>query len=225
MIHIDRLTLEDVTFAYPNSLAVLDNFSLEIPAAPLVWLKAPPGSGKSSILKLMAGLISPQSGKYWIDDVCVSELSFAEFLPYRLQIGYSFDMGGLLSNRSLYENLMLPLLFHQRCSTEDADTLVRRWMEKFNIDGVQHQRPFSVSGGQRKSAILLRAFIHSPQVVLLDDPMAGLKEDGRAAFSELVQEFHTKRGLKKIIFCAERELPIKNLACVEVRIDRKAEAA
>jgi phospholipid/cholesterol/gamma-HCH transport system ATP-binding protein len=208
----DSLKLENITFSYPNRPPALEKFSLDFPAKPLVWIKAAPGFGKSSLLKIMAGLLSPQEGKYWINDVCVSEMSFSEFLPFRLEMGYSFDMHGLLSNRTIYENLMLPLLFHQRFTTEEADARVCKWMAKFGLAKVRNERPFAVSGGQRKSTVLLRSLIHNPKLVLLDDPMAGLKEDGRAAFAELIEENRREHGLQKIIFCAERELPLAQKA-------------
>lgn len=208
---VTSLRLKDVTFGFDGSAPVFDGLDFEIPAAPLVWVKGSPGMGKSSLLKIFAGLLTPQRGSYFINDVDVLELSFKEYLPYRLAMGYSFDTGGLLTNRSLYENLMLPLRFHRRCSEAEAEARVKFWMDKFNIAQVKDSRPFSVTGSQRKSTVLLRAFIHFPQIVFLDDATSGLKEDGRRAFGNLVEECIKRHGLKHVIFCAERELPVQGV--------------
>jgi phospholipid/cholesterol/gamma-HCH transport system ATP-binding protein len=211
-IQIQSLRLENVTFGYNGLPPVFENLDFEIPKSPLVWVHGEPGMGKSSLLKIMAGLLMPQSGRYLINGENVLEMSFTEFLPYRILIGYAFDTGGLLTNRTLYENLMLPLMFHQRCSERDANERVRFWMERFHLTKVRDQRPFSVTGSQRKSTVILRAFIHHPQLVLLDDAMSGLKEDGQDAFVELVEEAVRRNGLQHILFCSERELPIKSLS-------------
>lgn len=206
-IRIERIRLEKIYFGFEGRGWVFEDLTFEPPKNPLVWLKGAPGSGKSSLLKILAGLITPQSGRYLINDTDVLEMSFKEFLPYRFATGYSFDSGGLLSNRSLYENLLLPLVFHKTMDIDEASKRVLRWMEKFNLMSVKDQRPFSVTGSQRKSAVVLRTFIHYPQYVFLDDPMAGLKEDGRKAFAELFEECLNEHGLKQVLFSAERELP------------------
>jgi phospholipid/cholesterol/gamma-HCH transport system ATP-binding protein len=208
-ITLESLRLEKVSFGYENHALVFDKLDFAIPNASLSWIKGAPGAGKSSLLKVFGGLLYPSAGRYLINDQNVLEMSFTEFLPYRLALGYSFDLGGLLTNRTLFENLMLPLLFHQLCTPEEAEERVKYWMDRFDLAKVANERPFSVTGGQRKSAVVLRAFIHRPQVVFLDDPMAGLKEDGRNAFTELVQTHLKTYGLKKLVFSAERELPLK----------------
>lgn len=215
-IEIRDLRLRSITFGYDGRPAVFDDFDFEVPDVPAVWLKGRPGMGKSSLLKILAGLIVPPTGHYRINGVDVLELSFKEFIPYRLAIGYGFDSYGLLSNRSLYENLMLPLMFHRRCSETEADSRVRFWMDRFNIGGVADQRPFAVTGSQRKSVVVLRAFIHCPQIVLLDDPTAGLKEDGLKALADLVEDGMGRNGLRRVIFSGERGIdmrkhPIKDL--------------
>ncbi len=210
-VDIQKVKLDRITFAYTGRPPVFENFSFEPPEHPLVWIKSEPGAGKSTLLKILAGLVTPQSGRFLINGKDVLDLSFKEFLPYRMHIGYSFDTGGLLSNRTLYENILLPLVFHNNVSAQEANDRVLFWMAKFNILKVKDQRPFFVTGGHRKSAIVLRTFIHYPQFVLLDDPMAGLKEDGRRAFVELFDECVNLRGLKQLLYCAERELPIRSV--------------
>lgn len=206
---IRSLRLENISFGYEGRTRVFENLNFAIPEDPLVWLHGPAGQGKSSLLKILAGLVTPQSGHYFINDVDVLSLSFQEFLPYRLRIGYAFETGGLLSNRSLYENLMLPLMFHKLCSRQEADERVMGWFKRFDLVKVKDQRPFAVAGSQRKAAVVLRAFIHHPEIVLLDDALAGLKQQGVEAFQELLQVCMQEHGLKHILFCSEDELRLR----------------
>lgn len=206
---IRALRLENISFGYEAGKPVFENLSFSMSSKPLMWLHGPAGQGKSSLLKILAGLAMPQSGRYLINDVDVLELSFREFLPYRLRIGYAFEVGGLLSNRSLYENLMLPLMFHGLCSVDEADARVMKWLKRFDLLKVKDQRPFAVAGGQRKAAVLLRAFIHHPELVLLDDALAGLKQQAIEAFGELLETAIQTQGLRHILFCSEEELRLK----------------
>jgi len=211
-IQIETLALEDITFAYEGQKPIFENLDFSVPKkSPLIWVHGHIGMGKSSLMKILAGLLTPQSGRYLLNGEDVFEMSFREFLPYRLAIGYSFESGGLLANRTIAENLMLPLLFHQLCSASEASERVQFWMERFNLTKVQNQRPFAVPGGQRKAAVILRAFIHYPQLVLLDEATTGLKEDALRAFVELIEECVLHHGLKHILFCGEQELPIRTM--------------
>lgn len=217
-VNIESIKLENITFAYGSQKPIFENLDFAIPKTPLVWVHGNSGMGKSSLLKIMAGLETPQAGRYLINGEDVFQLSFREFLPYRLVIGYSFENGGLLANRSLFENLMLPLRFHQLCSEEEAVARVQFWMDKFRLTKVKDQRPFAVTGGQRKATVLLRAFIHHPQLVLLDEATTGLKEEALQAFVELIEECTLRHGLKHILFCGEQELPIKTMKVKKVEM-------
>jgi ABC-type transporter Mla maintaining outer membrane lipid asymmetry ATPase subunit MlaF len=210
-VTIESIKLENVTFGYEGRPAVFERLDFEVPQTPIVWLHGQTGMGKSSLLKILAGLLTPQSGHYWLNGADALQMSFREFLPYRLSIGYSFEAGGLLANRTIFENLLLPLTFHRLCPEGEAVARVTHWMERFRLNKVRDQRPFAVTGGQRKAAVLLRAFIHHPQLVLLDDATTGLKEETLQAFVELIEECISQHGLKHILFCGEQELPVKTV--------------
>lgn len=217
-VAIESLRLEGVTFAFDEKKPLFEKLDFSVPQAPLIWLHGQAGMGKSSLLKILAGLLMPQSGRYLINGQDVFQMSFREFLPYRLAMGYSFDSGGLLANRTLFENLMLPLMFHGRCLENEAMERVNFWMKRFQLSAVKDQRPFAVTGGQRKAAVLLRAFIHYPQVVFLDDATAGLKEHALQTFVELIEACTLHHGLKHVLFCAERELPIQTMKVKKMQL-------
>lgn len=194
---------ERVTFAHEGAAPLFENISFQLPSARAVWVRSPGGRGKSTFLKLLAGLLTPQSGKFTINGEAVSEMSFEEFLPYRLNMGYGFDYGGLLNNKTLFENLLLPLQYHKLTDPDVAIDRVQEAIEMFGMGQVRDLRPFSVSGSHRKLTCMIRSFIHWPQVALLDDPTTGLKEDNLNDLYYYLDESFATRGLKQIFFTSE----------------------
>lgn len=200
---IQSFALENMTFGYPDSPVLFENISIEIPKSKAVWVRSPGGRGKSTLLRLLFGLIAPQQGKLLINGENVTDLSFEEFLTYRLSMGYGFDMGGLLNNKTLYENLILPLQYHKVCSEEEAHDRITQAIDMFGMTMSKDQRPFAVPGSLRKLTCIVRAFQHWPQVVFLDEPMTGLKEDNINDLIYYVEESFATRGLRQVFFTSE----------------------
>lgn len=203
MSMLRQLEFRDLTFAYPGADAVFENVTFKMPAARAVWVRSPGGRGKSTFLKLLAGLLSPTSGQYVIDGEIVNEKSFEQFLPYRMKMGYGFDMGGLINNKTLAENLLLPLQYHKIWSAEEVETHVNETIDLFGLHRSRDLRPFAIPGSQRKLACVIRAFIHRPQLVFLDDPLTGLKEDNIVDLMTYIDEAYSHRGLKQVFFTSE----------------------
>jgi ABC-type transporter Mla maintaining outer membrane lipid asymmetry ATPase subunit MlaF len=200
---LQNFALEDLTFAYDQGATIFENVSFEMPKSKAVWIRSPGGRGKSTLLRLLAGLLAPTAGRILIDGKNISDMSFEEFLGYRLNIGYGFDMGGLLNNKTIFENLILPLEYHKMVSQEEAVERVEQMIKTFGVSSSRDLRPFAVPGSQRKLTCILRAFIHQPQVVFLDDPVTGLKGDNLNDLLEYVEESFATRGLKQVFFSSE----------------------
>lgn len=200
---LTNITLENLTFSYDQGAPIFENISFEMPKSRAVWVRSPGGRGKSTLLRLLAGLAMPSEGRVLINGENISDMSFEEFLGFRLSMGYGFDMGGLLNNKSIFENLVLPLQYHNLIPGDEAVERVTQALEMFGISTSRDLRPFAVSGSQRKLACILRAFIHWPQVVFLDDPVTGLKEDNLNDLIYYVEESFATRGLKQVFFTSE----------------------
>lgn len=196
---IENLKFEGLTFAYEGQDPLFEQVDFEFPSNEIVWVKASSGAGRSTMLQLMAGLLSPQKGKYLINDQNVTEMSFEEFLPYRLAIGYGFDFGGLIHNRTLLENAVLPLVYHKVCTPEQANEKALDLFEKLGATRFYKQRPSDVPGGVRKLVCLIRALIIEPQVMLLDDPSVGLGQETSLKYFDLIQDLR-KAGKAQHIF-------------------------
>lgn len=216
---VQALKFENLTFAFEGtSEPLFRDISMTLPTAKAVWVRSSGGRGKSTLLRLLAGLLSPTAGCYSINGVNVSDMSFEQFLPYRLNMGYSFDFGGLLSNKTLAENLLLPLLYHNLVPAEDAVARVDEVIKMFGLEQNKDRRPSAVPGSQRKLVCVLRAFINWPQVVFLDDPLTGLKQDNINDLIHYVEESFSMFGLKQIFFTSENPLLADHFKAEELLI-------
>lgn len=197
-LKIDNIRFENVTFGFEGAAKLFTNTSFDFPTDGLVWVKAETGSGRSTLLQLLAGLQLPEKGGYLLNGENVTEMTFEEFLPYRLNIGYGFDMGGLLHNKTLEENLTLPLLYHKMLTPNEAAQRAMIYLEDLGISKYQNSRPSVVPGGVRKLTCLVRALIMHPQVLLLDDPTVGLGQETALKFFDLITELRKAGELRHV---------------------------
>lgn len=197
-LDIESLKFESVTYAHENHDATLFQTDFEFPMNEVIWLKSYEGSGKSTVLQILAGLIAPQAGKYLINDRNVTDMTFEEFLPYRLSIGYSFDYGGLINNRTMYENIILPLEYHKMIPYREAKKRVDDVVNRFEIAKFKDERPAHVPGRVRKLTCLIRALIMHPQVLLMDDASVGLGLENAESLANYIKELKNMGELKHV---------------------------
>ena len=207
---IESLKFEALTFCHEGQDAVVRNVEFDFPMNQISWVKAEEGEGKSSLLQVIAGLQTPQSGKYLINGDNVCDMSFEEFLPYRMEIGYSFDYGGLLSNKSLFDNLMLPLLYHKVLDRKEGEARVNEMFKIFDIAKYKDERPAHVPGRVRKIACVVRSMVMNPQVLLLDDPSVGIGQDGSYILADYIHKLR-KEGHLQHIFMSSYDEKFMNL--------------
>lgn len=196
---ISTLKFEGLSFAHEGRDATLRNVDFEFPSDKVIWLKSVEGAGKSTLLQILAGLLIPQSGSYLINDDNVREMTFEEFLTYRLAIGYTFDFGGLINNRTIQDNLLLPLHYHELVDPSVAQARVESFIHRFDLEKYRHERPAHVPGRVRKLACLLRALVIHPQMLLMDDPSVGLGTETSNLFADLINEQKEAGTLKHIV--------------------------
>lgn len=200
---ITSIALENASIGYSIDDAVAQNVNFELPLGQTYWLKGESGAGKSALLKIFSGLMMPPEGVYKVNGQSVEEMSFQEFLPYRLNIGYGFDFGGLLNNRTLYDNLLLPLEYHREISRDEAKERIDSYFEFFNLSSYKNIRPAMVGGSFRKLTCILRAFIQKPTFVLLDDVTTGLSEVHLKNLVRWLQKYGNDNPNCSIIFTSQ----------------------
>lgn len=197
-IDIDSIKFDNLSFGYHDGGLLFDRVTFEFPLNQFVRIQAESGHGRSTLLQMLAVLQNPKSGNYIINDRSVTEMAFDEFLPFRLNIGYGFDMGGLINNRTLLENLTLPLLYHKMMGEKEARERGEHYLREMDLLKYKDQRPAVVPGGVRKQMCLLRAIVHHPQMLLLDDPTVGLGADASVKYFDLIHDLHSKNIIRHI---------------------------
>lgn len=213
---IERLEFARVNFDHQDGVRVLENVDFNFPLNEFVWVQASAGSGRSILLQLLSVLLHPTQGHYLINGLPVTEMTFEEFLPYRLNIGYAFDYGGLISNRTLQENLSLPLLYHKVLNPKQAQKKVLDLIEHFEVTKYKDMRPSFVSGGMRKLFCLLRSLILEPELLVLDDPSVGLSQEMALKFFDHVQSLRDQGRCQHVFISSFDEkmmslLPVKSI--------------
>ncbi|MCB0420803.1 MAG: ATP-binding cassette domain-containing protein [Bdellovibrionales bacterium] len=212
---------QNASFAYDNTPFILEDVSIQIPANKVVEVRGWQGAGRSSVLKLLAGLLIPNSGSYLINNQRVEEMSFEEFIEYRLKIGFSFEYGGLINNKTIRENLELPLVYHNRFSPEEIEVQVDNIIEEFCLKRDALKRPSAISGSTRKSAIVARAFLMNPEVLILDNPTTGLNSYNREHLRDKIKLSREEGKIPHIFLATDDREFAEGLVEEELVIENK----
>ncbi|MBF0212048.1 MAG: ATP-binding cassette domain-containing protein [Magnetococcales bacterium] len=153
---------------------VLDAVDLAIPANRITAIIGMSGGGKSVILKHMVGLMKPDQGTVWVGDQPLGRLSNRALNEVRRRFSLLFQGGALFDSMSVFDNVAFPLREKTNLpETEIRDRVVRS-LEQVNLVGMEGKYPDELSGGMMKRAALARALVTDPEILLLDEPTAGL---------------------------------------------------
>ncbi len=168
-----RIRIENVSKSF-GSRSVLRAVNLRVPAGCLYGLIGPGASGKSVLLKLITGLIKPDRGQIVVDDKDLAKMSELELQAFRLKFGMLFQNNALFDYMTVGENIAFPL---RRLGTIDDDVILERVAERLRVvslPGFEGRMPSGLSGGQKKRVGVARATITQAEIVLYDEPAAGL---------------------------------------------------
>ncbi|MBF0369736.1 MAG: ATP-binding cassette domain-containing protein [Magnetococcales bacterium] len=153
---------------------VLDHVNLEIPANRITAIIGMSGGGKSVTLKHMIGLMKPDAGKVWVGDQDISSLSGNKLNAIRRQFSMLFQGGALFDSMNVRENVAFPLREKTDLPDHEIAQRVQKCLSEVNLRGMGGKFPDELSGGMRKRAALARAMVTDPEILLLDEPTAGL---------------------------------------------------
>lgn len=171
-----------------NIVTALNNINIEIKEGELVVLKGASGSGKSTILSLIAALSKPTSGEVIVDENRVSKLpdNFASDFR-RDNIGFVFQKYNLIPTLSVKENIILPLL-PMNLHVKEIQEKLSRVLKMFHIEHKANQLVKNLSGGEQQRVAIARANINAPKIILADEPTANLDEKLSLHFIDMLKE-------------------------------------
>ena len=187
-------------------IRAVDGISIEVPAGEFVALLGTSGSGKSSLLNLIAGLDRPTSGAVIVEGRDLAALSRAELAQHRLRtVGMVFQSFNLIPTMNVIENVELPLRFAE-VDRGQRDGLAREALERVGLGQRLHHRPSELSGGEQQRTALARSLINRPKLLLADEPTGNLDSRTGTEIMNLIREFNESLGMTVVIVTHERAL-------------------
>jgi phospholipid/cholesterol/gamma-HCH transport system ATP-binding protein len=167
---------------------VLRGLDLEVPRGSTVSVMGGSGSGKTVLLRLTAGLIKPDRGRIRVLGVDTTPLREDALLPVRRRMGFVFQGAALFDSLTVYENVAYPLREHATELPEpEVAARVQGLLERVGLPGVEGKLPADLSGGMKKRVGIARALVLDPELVLYDEPTAGLDPTNARLITELVE--------------------------------------
>jgi putative ABC transport system ATP-binding protein len=187
-------------------IRAVDDVSFQVHAGEFVALLGSSGSGKSSLLNLIAGLDHPTSGAIVVQGRNLATLSRRELAEHRLRtVGMVFQSFNLISSMTVLENVELPLRFAE-VERGKRDALAREALDRVGLAQRIAHRPSELSGGEQQRASLARALINRPQLLLADEPTGNLDSRNGTEIMNLIGEFNRTLSMTVIMVTHERAL-------------------
>jgi len=196
----DEILVEvsDLHFNY-GELPIFRGLSLKIPRGKVVAILGGSGSGKSTLLKLIGGQLDPSRGWVRVAGKLVHKLPNDELYALRRKMGMMFQVSGLFSDLSVYENIAFPIREHFNLPEELVRPLVLMKLDAVGLRGARDMMPSDLSGGMSRRVALARAIATDPLLAMYDEPFGGLDPISLNAIAQLIRKLNDALGLTSVV--------------------------
>lgn len=180
------ISVEHVSKSF-GTRQILRDVSLSVGKGETMVILGASGSGKSTLLKMIIGLLRPDSGRVMVNGQDITRMNEDELNRERIHMGMVFQYSALFDSMSVRENVAFGLRQHGHFSEEEIDSIVREKLHLVGLDGTESLMPASLSGGMKKRVSLARAIALNPEIILYDEPTAGLDPIRSTDISALIK--------------------------------------
>ena len=178
--------------------AILDDISFRVPTGSITCIMGVSGTGKTTLLRLMAGLVKPDNGEVLIDEHDIVPLNERDLNQVRAKTGFVFQYGALFDSLTVGENVAFGLE-QQRKPRREIENIVQSRLSEVGLPGTSDQLPSEISGGMRKRVAMARALATSPQLVFYDEPTSGLDPVMAGVIDDLIVRLRTQNNTTNIV--------------------------
>lgn len=192
------LEIEKVTFSY-GSRVILDDVTLSFRRAQVVAIMGGSGMGKTTLLKLIGGLITPQKGRVLFDGQQVHTQDKKALYAMRRRMGMLFQFGALFTDLSVFDNVAFALREQTDLDEETIRDLVLMKLHAVGLRGAANLMPSDISGGMARRVALARAIALDPELIMYDEPFAGLDPISMGVTAQLIRRLNDALGATAII--------------------------
>ena len=204
MSEMPLVRFDNVVLRFDDT-TVLDGINLKVWVRDRLVILGQSGSGKSTMLHLIVGILQPTSGLIFYRLCCIQRLSRNERNLLRARIGMVFQYSALISSMTVRENLALPLEELEEKSPEEIEAMVKEKLALVGMNGAEDKFPGELSGGMRKRISLARALMMDPELILFDEPSAGLDPVAKSGIDDLIIDLTEKKNVTSVIVTHEMD--------------------
>ncbi|HMH45463.1 MAG TPA: ATP-binding cassette domain-containing protein [Pyrinomonadaceae bacterium] len=198
---IPAIEFRNVTMIY-DGRKVLDDLSFKVMKGETKIILGGSGCGKSTTIKLVLGLIKPDSGQILVEGENITDYNENQMMKVRKKLGMIFQEGALFDSLSVYENVAFKL-HEQGVPEEDVESEVRRMLRFVNLEDAIDKMPAELSGGMRRRVGIARALVGDPKIVMFDEPTAGLDPPTARTICELAMKLRDLEDVSSIFVTHE----------------------
>jgi phospholipid/cholesterol/gamma-HCH transport system ATP-binding protein len=192
------VSVRNLSFSRGNK-KIFDDISLDIERGKITAIMGPSGTGKTTLLKLIGGQLTPVTGTVEVDGHNVHRLRRADLYELRKRMGMLFQSGALLTDMSVYDNVAFPLREHTHLPESMIRTLVLMKLQAVGLRGARDLMPNELSGGMARRIALARAIALDPMMIMYDEPFTGQDPISMGALVHLIKSLNTTLNLTSII--------------------------
>src|SRR5688572_403419 len=218
--HRGAIEFEDILLAFDEQV-ILDRISFSVRPGETKVLMGGSGTGKSTTLKLVLGLLKPDDGRVYVDGEDITDYTEHKMLNVRQKIGMVFQEGALFDSLNVFENVGFRL-FEKGVDEREIEHTVRQMLTFVNLEDAIYKMPSELSGGMRRRVGIARALVGKPKIILYDEPTAGLDPPTARTILELAMKLRDLEGVSSI-FVTHRIQDAQQLASEYVTINERGE--
>lgn len=190
--------IRDVHYSV-NGRAIFAGLNLTIQQGRITAIMGPSGTGKTTLLRLMTGQISPDSGQVIVEGRDVASLSRKELFAMRRRMGMLFQNGALLTDMDVFDNVAFPLREHSNLPESLITHIVLTKLQAVGLRGAWSLLPTELSGGMARRVALARAIANDPAMLIYDEPFAGLDPISMGVILRLIRQMNDTLGLTSLV--------------------------